>query len=56
MPAENRDPQLSELVWAQGTDEPPVIHVVIQPGTMTTFFSDRYHGLDVKSGPRSSPM
>lgn len=28
----DRVPQLSELVWALGTDEPPILHVVIIPG------------------------
>ena len=32
MPAEDRVPRLSELVWARGTDEPPTLHVVIVPG------------------------
>jgi hypothetical protein len=31
MPEEDRVPQLSELVWARGTDE-PTLHVVIIPG------------------------
>jgi hypothetical protein len=32
MPDEDRVPQLSELVWALGTDESPILHVVIIPG------------------------
>lgn len=32
MPDEDRVPQLSELVWALDTAEPPVLHVVIIPG------------------------
>lgn len=32
MPAEDRIPRLSELVWARGTDAPPTHHVVIIPG------------------------
>ncbi|MBP2323455.1 hypothetical protein JOF56_003840 [Kibdelosporangium banguiense] len=32
MPDQDRVPQLSELVWALGTDEPLMLHVVIIPG------------------------
>jgi hypothetical protein len=36
MPDEDRVPQLSELVWALGADEPPTLHVVIIPGRTHT--------------------
>jgi hypothetical protein len=32
MSEKDRVPRLSELVWARGADEPPILHVVIIPG------------------------